>query len=194
MKPLILASTSPYRRALLEQLGLPFETCAPDYVEDMNLDIELALLVKHLAQGKARSLQERYPGHLLIGSDQVLVDHRGQLWGKPGSLEAARKQLRAMAGHCQSFYTGLCVLDADTGESLRSCSEFRVWLRDLTDGQIEDYLKRERPFDCAGSFKIEGLGIALMRRMEGEDYSSLVGLPLIALVEALEHFGVSVLG
>ncbi len=193
MKKIVLASTSIYRRKLMEQLGLPFEVDAPRYEEEMGLGIEPALLVKHLAAEKALSLKDRHPGALIIGSDQVFIDHRGQVRGKPGDFHAARKQLRGMAGKDHVFYTGLAVLDSDSGEIVRDCSEFRVSLRELSDDQIDAYLRKERPYDCAGSFKIEGLGVALMRETSGSDGSSLVGLPLIALVRALEHFGVCVL-
>lgn len=184
-RQLILASTSPYRRQLLRQLGLPFTAVAPDFEEVLDQQIAPELLVKHLAAGKARSLASRFGDALIIGADQVLVDPRGQVLGKPGDLAAARRQLQVMAGKRSCFFTGLALLDSASGALLSEVVRFEVQLRPLTSGQIDAYLQRERPFDCAGSFRIEGLGIALMERLAGEDYSSLIGLPLIALTRLL---------
>ena len=193
MRNLILASTSPYRRELLKQLGLPFDAVTPLYTEKLDQRIAPELLVKHLSYGKADSLRRNYPEALIIGSDQVFVDLRGRILGKPGSRAAAIKQLQAMSGLSHTFYTGVTVLDAQSGESLSDFSAFTVTLRTLTDEQIVSYLDRDQPFNCAGSFKIEGLGIALMEKMEGEDYTSLIGLPLIKLTSLLGQFGVKVL-
>ena len=193
MRELILASTSPYRRELLKQLGLPFDAVTPLYTEKIDQRIAPELLVKHLSYGKAESLRRNCPEALIIGSDQVFVDLRGRILGKPGSRAAAIKQLQAMSGLSHTFYTGVTVFDAQSGESLSDFSAFTVTLRTLTDEQIVSYLDRDRPFNCAGSFKIEGLGIALMEKMEGEDYTSLIGLPLIKLTSLLDQFGVKVL-
>jgi septum formation protein len=193
MRNLILASTSPYRRELLKQLGLQFDAVTPLYTEKLDQRIAPELLVKHLAYGKAESLRRNYPDALIIGSDQVFVDLRGRILGKPGSRAAAIKQLQAMSGLSHTFYTGVTVFDAQSGESISDFSAFTVTLRTLTDEQIVSYLDRDRPFNCAGSFKIEGLGIALMEKMEGEDYTSLIGLPLIKLTSLLGQFGVNVL-
>jgi septum formation protein len=193
MRELILASTSPYRRELLKQLGLPFSAATPLYTEKIDQRIAPELLVKHLSYGKAESLRRNYPDALIIGSDQVFVDLRGRILGKPGSRAAAIKQLQAMSGLSHTFYTGVTVFDAQSGESISDFSAFTVTLRTLTDEQIVSYLDRDRPFNCAGSFKIEGLGIALMEKMEGEDYTSLIGLPLIKLTSLLGQFGVNVL-
>lgn len=190
MRTIVLASTSPYRRKLLRQLGLPFEAAAPPFVEKIDPSISPELLVKHLALQKAESLRQRYPDALIIGSDQVFVDPRGRILGKPGSQEKAVEQLKAMAGHRHTFFTGLALVDSADSETVVDCATFTVTLRDLDDRQIRAYVRRENPIDCAGSFKIEGLGIALMESLEGRDYTSLIGLPLILLTDMLRHFGV----
>jgi len=194
MRTLVLASTSPYRRRLLAQLGLRFIAAVPRCDEELNQSVAPELLVKHLAALKAESLAERYPDALIIGSDQVFVDPRGRILGKPKTAHRARGQLKAMAGRTHTFYTGLSLLDSASGQALTDFASFSVSLRALTDAEIEDYVERERPLDCAGSFKIEGLGIALMERMDGEDYNALIGLPLIKLVDFLRQFGVPILG
>lgn len=194
MRKIVLASTSPYRRQLFEQLGLSFEVAAPDYVEEISESVAPALLVRHLAIGKAQSLVEQFPDALIIGSDQVFVDQRERPVGKPGSHQRAFQQLKQMVGRTHTFYTGLAVVDSRTGELQADHATFSVTLRSLTDQQIRAYLEREQPYDCAGSFKIEGLGIALMEKMEGADFNALIGLPLIKLVAMLEHAGVVVLG
>lgn len=194
MRTLVLASTSPYRRRLLDQLGLRYIAAAPRCDEEFDQAVAPELLVKHLAARKAESLAARYPDALLIGSDQVFVDPRGRILGKPTNLTRARAQLKAMAGRTHCFYTGLSVLDSNSGHALTDFATFSVTLRDLSDEEIDDYLERERPFDCAGSFKVEGLGIALMERMEGTDFNTLIGLPMIKLVDLLGQSGVRVLG
>ena len=193
MRNLILASTSPYRRELLKQLGIPFTVATPLYTEKLDQSVAPELLVKHLSLGKAASLRRHYPDALIIGSDQVFVDPRGRIIGKPGSRSAAIRQLQAMSGMSHTFYTGVTIYDAAADESSSDFAVFTVTLRSLTDEQIETYIDHDRPFKCAGSFKIEGLGIALMEKMEGEDYTSLIGLPLIKLTSLLERFGVKVL-
>ena len=193
MRNLILASTSPYRRELLKQLGVPFDVVTPLYAEKLDQRVAPELLVKHLSFGKAESLRRHYPEALIIGSDQVFVDPRERILGKPGSRAAAIRQLQAMSGLSHTFFTGVTVYDAASGESMSDFSAFTVTLRTLTDEQIEAYIDHDRPFKCAGSFRIEGLGIALMEKMEGEDYTSLIGLPLIKLTSLLERFGVKVL-
>ncbi|MDB4470862.1 Maf family nucleotide pyrophosphatase [Deltaproteobacteria bacterium] len=194
MRQIVLASTSPYRRHLLEQLQIPFVAAAPDFEEQIEQTIEAPLLVQHLALGKAQSLEAQYPDALIIGSDQIFVDPQGQTIGKPGNQEQAFLQLQQMVGRTHTFYTGLVLFDSRTGVVSSDVATFSVTLRPLPDAQIWDYLQREQPYDCAGSFKIEGLGIALMERMEGEDYNALIGLPLIKLVSMLAEAGVKVLG
>lgn len=193
MRQLILASTSPYRLQLMRQLQLPFITAAPPFKETIDPAIAPELLVRHLALGKAQSLAERYPNALIIGSDQVFVDQRGRAVGKPGSEEGAISQLKQMAGRTHTFFTGIAVYDSASGAHQTDFDTFAVSLRALTDEQILDYVSREKPYECAGAFKVEGLGIALMEKMAGEDYNTLIGLPLIKLVTLLEQFGVDVL-
>ncbi|BCR05241.1 Maf-like protein [Desulfuromonas versatilis] len=193
MRTIVLASTSPYRLQLLRQLGLQFHVAAPLYQEEIDQEVAPELLVKHLAHHKAKSLVERYPDALIIGADQVFVGSRGKILGKPGSFERAVEQLKDMAGRSHTFYTGVSVLDSKSGKSLTELATYTVTLKALSVGQIRDYVRRESPLDCAGSFKIEGLGIALMQRMEGEDYTALIGLPLIKLNGMLEEFGVKTL-
>lgn len=192
MRTLVLASTSPYRRRLLQQLRLPFQVATPRFEENLQQGVSPELLVKHLAVGKAKSLVRTFPDALIIGSDQVFVDPRGRILGKAGTREKAVRQLIQMAGRSHTFYTGLTVFDARDGRHLVEATQYSVTLRDLSEEEIRDYVDKENPVDCAGSFKVEGLGIALMERMEGDDFNSLIGLPLIRLVHMLEHFGVKV--
>lgn len=193
MRSIVLASTSPYRKQLLQQLKIPFVSASPVYQEEIDQNVAPELLVRHLALRKAESLRRHFPESLLIGADQVFVDARRRILGKPGTFEQAAEQLKMMSGRRHVFYTGLAVVDANTGESKADFATFAVTLRRLSEEEIHCYLKHEQPFDCAGSFKIEGLGIALMEKTDGDDYSSLIGLPLIKLTEILRHFGVNVL-
>jgi len=193
MRTLVLASTSPYRRKLLKQLGLPFLTASPRCREELQPGIAPELLVKHLAIQKAVSLAEQYEDALIIGADQVFVDPRNRVLGKPGTTQKAFEQLKAMAGRSHTFFTGVCVHDSASGESLVDYTTFNVTLRKLGDDEIRSYIRREDPVDCAGSFKIEGLGIALMETTAGEDYTGLIGLPLIKLCGMLRQAGVELL-
>ncbi len=193
MRTIVLASTSPYRLQLLRQLGLQFHVAAPLYKEEIDQEVAPELLVRHLAQHKAKSLAERYPDALIIGADQVFVGARGRILGKPGSFDRAVEQLREMAGKSHVFYTGVSVLDSGSGKSITDFDTYSVTLKALSEDQIRRYVRRETPLDCAGSFKIEGLGIALMQRMDGTDYTSLIGLPLIKLTGILQQLGVEVL-
>ncbi|OEU74913.1 MAG: septum formation protein Maf [Desulfuromonadales bacterium C00003068] len=192
-RPLILASTSPYRQQLLQQLGLPFTAVAPLGEEFLDQSVAPELLVKHLALQKASSLRDSYDDALILGSDQVFVNPRGTIMGKPGSAAGARRQLQAMAGKTHCFYTGIALYDCRSKRSLTEYVSYSVTLRELTAEQIAYYVEQENPIDCAGSFKIEGLGISLMEEMAGEDYTSLIGLPLIRLTLMLQDFGVDVL-
>ena len=193
MRTLVLASTSPYRLQLLRQLGVTFHVAAPQYTEKIDQEVAPELLVKHLALHKAKSLRERYPDALIIGADQVFVDARGHILGKAGTFEKAEAQLRAMAGRSHVFYTGVSVYDSADGTALTDFATYAVTLRTLSREQIHRYVRRDNPVDCAGSFKIEGLGIALMEKMAGEDYTTLIGLPLIKLTDLLGRFGVEIL-
>ncbi|NVZ11348.1 septum formation inhibitor Maf [Allochromatium humboldtianum] len=191
--PLILASTSPYRRALLERLGLPFSTAAPDVDERPHPGESPSELVRRLAEAKARAVAENHPDALIIGSDQVACLDDAIL-GKPGDHQTAMAQLERASGRCALFQTGLCVLDTRSGQAQTLVEPFRVHFRVLSRARIQGYLERERPYDCAGSFKSEGLGIALFERLEGDDPNALIGLPLIRLIPLLEAAGHCPLG
>lgn len=193
MRTLVLASTSPYRLKLLRQLDLNFQVAAPQFHEQLDQSVAPELLVRHQALHKAMSLAERYPDALIIGADQVFVDARHRIMGKPGDGEQSVAQLLDMQGKAHTFYTGIAVYDSATGAHQATCETFSVTLRSLSEAQIRNYVSRENPIDCAGSFKIEGLGIALMEKLDGRDYTALIGLPLIRLTEMLGQFGVNVL-
>lgn len=186
MSDIILASTSPWRRMLLEKLGVPFECAAPTTDETPLADESPRHLVLRLAQEKAQSLAQRYPQHLIIGSDQVCV-LEGEITGKPHTEEKAHEQLRKASGNIVTFYTGLALFNSATGHLQTECEPFDVHFRHLSDREIEDYVRKERPLQCAGSFKSEGLGITLFERLEGRDPNTLVGLPLIALCQMLRR-------
>ncbi|HSH70705.1 MAG TPA: nucleoside triphosphate pyrophosphatase [Deferrisomatales bacterium] len=190
MSALVLASTSAGRRELLARLGVEFTTCAPVYEEGPVPGLAPAQLALHHALGKARSVAGRTPGRVVIGSDQVATLD-GDVLGKPGTVAGAEDQLRRMAGRWVTFHTGLSVVR--DGEE-RSCVEpFRVRLRHLSPAAISAYVAAERPLQCAGSFRVEGLGIALMEELQGRDYTALIGLPLISLTGLLGDLGVEVL-
>ena len=183
---LVLASTSIYRSELLQRLKIPFETAAPN-VDETPLPNESARATStRLAIEKARAVASRYPDALIIGSDQVaLLD--GQQLGKPLSHDNAVKQLRAMRSKTTTFYTALSLLNSKTGNIQTEVAESHVTLRNLSDEEIEGYLLKEQPYHCAGSAKSEGLGIALISRMTGDDPNALIGLPLILLVDMLRR-------
>lgn len=186
MTNLVLASTSPFRRQLLEKLGLPFDCAAPDVDETPQPGETPRHLVLRLAQAKAQAMAERYPQHLIIGSDQVcLLD--GEITGKPKTEENARHQLSLASGSVVTFYTGLALYNSATGTLQTECEPFDVHFRHLSEQEIDDYVRKERPLHCAGSFKCEGLGIALFERLEGRDPNTLIGLPLIALCQMLRR-------
>jgi len=189
---LILASTSPFRREILEKLDISFETMAPDVNEDILIDEIPEQLVARLAEAKARAVAEQQSHALIIGSDQVAVVD-GQILGKPGNHEEATKQLRRASGKRVSFLTGLCVFNTESKRIQLDVVPFNVIFRQLTDSQIESYLQKEQPYNCAGSFKSEGLGIALFERLEGDDPNTLIGLPLIRLIKMLESEGFPIL-
>lgn len=189
---LVLASTSPYRRALLERLGLPFSVADPGVAEFREADEAPEDLARRLAQAKARAVASRLSDALVIGCDQVATS-KGEILGKPGDHDNAVRQLRALSGAEAVFHTAVCVHNASDGTVRLRVVRCRVNFRELDDGAIERYLAREQPYDCTGSAKSEGLGIALIARMESEDPTALVGLPLIALVDLLREQGLNVL-
>lgn len=189
---LVLASTSPFRQQLLEKLSLPFTTQSPICDETPLPSESPQDLVLRLAQIKAESCSVTQSS-LVIGSDQVCVIG-GEIVGKPLSRDQAIQQLLSQSGKSIDFYTGLAVFNSQTGQTLSKLDTFRVHFRQLSQAQIEYYVDVEQPFYCAGSFKSEGLGIALFERLEGKDPNTLVGLPLIDLVDILEKHGCKVLG
>ncbi|QJD58487.1 septum formation inhibitor Maf [Pseudomonas sp. gcc21] len=188
MPGLVLASSSPYRRELLQRLQLPFEWAAPHINEEAYTGESAEELTLRLALDKARALAERFPSHLIIGSDQVLL-LEGQPVSKPGSHATAASQLRRCSGRTVRFVTSLCVLDSATGDYQQDYVPFEVAFRTLDDASIERYLAYDQPYDCAGSFKAEGLGISLFSALRGDDPTSLIGLPLIRLCEMLRQEG-----
>jgi len=189
---LVLASTSPYRRELLTRLGLKFETAAPDTDETRLPGETPKQLVRRLAEAKARAVAKDYPDALIIGSDQVAV-LGDRILGKPGDHATAVQQLSAACGRRVTFLTGLCLYNSGNDRCQVDVVPYTVEFRALNAVQIDNYLKREQPYNCAGSFKSEGLGISLFRRMEGEDPNALIGLPLIRLIDMLTAEGVNVL-
>ncbi|HBP6460781.1 TPA: septum formation inhibitor Maf [Pseudomonas aeruginosa] len=191
MPSLILASSSPYRRELLTRLRLPFECASPDIDESHRPGESAEQLVRRLSASKAEALAGRYPQHLIIGSDQVAVLDDNIL-GKPHTIERAVQQLLDASGRSVTFLTGLALLDSRNRHMQVDCIPFTVHFRQLDEARIRRYVEAERPLDCAGSFKAEGLGVSLFRATEGEDSSSLVGLPLIRLVDMLLAEGVEI--
>jgi MAF protein len=190
---LILASTSPYRRALLERLQVDFACDSPDIDESPLAGESVQDMVVRLAKFKAEAVAGKYPDALIIGSDQSAVLD-GEILTKSGNFETAVKQLQKASGKRIVFQTGLCLLNTRTGHSQTACVPYTVVFKSLTQDMIEHYLKKEEPYNCAGSFKSEGLGITLFEKFEGEDPNALIGLPLIKLIEMLENEGFDVLG
>jgi len=188
---IVLGSTSPFRRALLEKLGINFDVDAPE-ADEQHQELETPeQLVLRLARAKAEAVAERHPDALVIGSDQVAcIDDR--ILGKPGNRDNAIQQLSLASGKRVTFYTGLCLYNAATGGVQTSCELFHVHFRVLDRPQIERYLDAETPYNCAGSFKSEGLGISLFSRMEGDDPNTLIGLPLIRLIAFLDAEGIKI--
>lgn len=189
---LILASSSPFRQDLLSRLNIPFESISPD-IDESVLPNEIATdYVSRLAEEKAYVIAQKHPQSLIIGSDQcAYLD--GNILGKPGNHENALKQLQNARGKEVVFYTGLSVQQFSTQLKLVDCIKFRVGFRQLSDEQLENYLKTEQPYNCAGSFKSEAYGISLFSYLRGDDPTALIGLPLIRLTSMLEEAGVKVI-
>ena len=187
MNPLVLASTSPYRRGLLSRLGLPFTVECPDVDETPAAGETPAALAARLAEAKARAVADRHPNAWVIGSDQV-AELDGRPLGKPGTRDRAMAQLAAASGRTVAFHTALCVV-GPAGGAHRHVDRTQVRFRTLDAGEIGRYLDAEQPYDCAGSFKCEGLGIVLFEAIGTDDPTALVGLPLIALAGALRAAG-----
>ena len=190
--PIILASSSPYRREILSRLGIEFGSVSPDIDESRRNGESPGELVRRLAEEKANAVSTTHPKALIIGSDQVAT-LGNQVLGKPGNHEQAVEQLKLASGKRVTFLTGLCLLNSESGRRQVSCEAFHVEFRNLTEEEIEQYLKKEQPYNCAGSFKSEGLGICLFKRLQGDDPASLIGLPLIQLVDMLRNEGLDVL-
>lgn len=190
MRPILLASSSPYRRDLLARLQLPFSFASPDIDESAFPGESAEAMVRRLAESKARALNGRHKG-LIIGSDQVAVLD-DKVLGKPLTAERARSQLLDASGRSVDFLTGIALLDNERDHLQVDCVRFRVYFRHLSPAMVDRYIEQEAPLDCAGSFKAEGLGISLFERTEGEDATSLIGLPLIRLVSMLNAVGVTV--
>jgi septum formation protein len=191
-RALVLGSTSRYRRELLERLCVPFEVAAPD-VDEAPLPGEAPLaLAQRLALAKAQAVAAKYPHAVVIGSDQV-ADLHGEPLGKPGTHERATDQLRRMRGQTVVFQTALAVVCLETGFVQQDVAAVRVLFRNLSDAEIEAYLIAEEPYDCAGSAKSEGLGIALLERIDNDDPTALIGLPLIRTARMIRAAGVRLL-
>jgi septum formation protein len=188
-RSVVLGSTSPYRRELMQRLGLPFEVLAPGVDEAPEPGEVPAALAQRLALAKARAVARQRPDAVVIGSDQV-ADLNGEPLGKPGTHERAVAQLRRMRGQTVVFQTALAVVCLDSGFEASDLAPVRVRFRDLDDAEIERYLRAEQPYDCAGSAKSEGLGIALLERIDSDDPTALVGLPLIRTCRLLRAAGV----
>ncbi|MCL1077486.1 septum formation inhibitor Maf [Parashewanella spongiae] len=194
MKKLVLASCSPFRQELLKKLQIPFDSVSPKLDESPNKNETAIELVERLAiqKAKAGAAHIKDSEILIIGSDQVAVID-GKIIGKPLTEEKAVMQLKSASGKSITFYTGLCVLDKKTFKITSSVEPFTVHFRVLNDHQIKSYVEKEQPLWCAGSFKCEGLGIALFEKLEGNDPNTLIGLPLIRLVDMLKQHGLDIL-
>ena len=191
-RSLVLGSTSPYRRALLQRLQIPFEVAAPDVDETPNPGEAPHALAQRLARAKAFAVAHLFPHAVVIGSDQV-ADLNGTPLGKPGTHEKAVTQLRQMRGQTVVFQTAVSVVCLDSGFEQNSLAAVNVTFRDLSDSEIENYLRAEQPYDCAGSAKSEGLGIALLASIDSDDPTALIGLPLIRTCQMLRAAGIPLL-
>ncbi len=189
--PLILASGSPYRAALLRRLGLTFTQISPAIDESVKAGESAPELAERLAREKAAAVAQSHPGYIVVGSDQV-PSLKGHLLGKPGTVARAREQLTQCSGQNLTFYTGLCVIGPEEGQCNSLVEAFSVQFRTLSPLQISRYVDAELPLDCAGSFKVEGLGISLFEKLEGKDPNTLIGLPVISLITLLNQRGIAI--
>ena len=190
---IVLASTSRYRRELMDRLGVEYEAVAPDYEEEHALGLPPDRLVVELAVRKARSLEGRFPGALILGSDQV-AEIDGEVLLKPGTAARARAQLARLSGRTHRLLTGVALVAAGSERVLTALDVHRMRMRHLAPEQVSAYVERDEPVDCAGSYKVEKLGIALFEAVEGKDFTAVIGLPLTRVVALLETFGVRVPG
>lgn len=189
--PIILASSSPYRKLLLSQLGKAFETINPG-IDESPLPKESAeALAGRLSKEKALAVSQHAENHLIIASDQVACV-QNIILNKPGNFDNARKQLKLCSGQSVAFYTGIALLNSQTNKLQLTTERYEVTFRQLSSKTIDRYLEKEQPFDCAGSFKMEGLGISLFEKMQGNDPNSLIGLPLIQLVSLFANEGIQI--
>lgn len=186
MPTLVLASSSPFRRQILDKLNLDYECHSPNIDESPLNNEHATQLVERLAIAKAHAVAESVQNALIIGSDQVAVIN-GNIVGKPHTHEKAVQQLKSASGNAVTFYTGLALHNSTTGNTQSEVVPFSVHFRELNDTMIENYLNAETPYNCAGSFKSEGMGIALFEKLEGDDPNTLIGLPLIRLIRMLEN-------
>jgi len=190
--PIILASSSTFRKSLLERLHLSFECYSPEIDESPLPGESASSYVRRLARAKARAIADKFPDKVIIGSDQcALLDE--EILGKPGNHENALRQLKAAQGKTVVFHTGICVLKQATGFIEVDDILFQVKFRQLNDAQLEHYLQIEQPYQCAGAFKSEGYGVCLFNQMQGDDPTALIGLPLIRLTSMLEKAGIEVI-
>ena len=192
MKTLVLGSTSPFRKSILEKLNLTFNCAKPNIDETAKENETPIALVERLAIEKAQAVAGEYPSALIIGSDQVAVCDN-KILGKPHNFENGVKQLTMFSNKSVTFYTGLCVYDSENKIIKSLVEPFTVHFNELSTLEIEQYLKAEQPYNCAGSFKSEGLGICLFKKLEGDDPNTLIGLPLIKLVSLLKQHGLDTL-
>ena len=192
MKTIVLGSTSIFRKNILEKLNLPFDCAKPNIDESPLPEESPQALVERLAIEKAKAVAGEFPDALIIGSDQVAVCDN-EILGKPHNFDNGVKQLTKFSNKCVNFYTGLCVYDSASDKTISLVEPFAVHFNELSPLDISNYLKAEQPYNCAGSFKSEGLGICLFNKLEGEDPNTLIGLPLIKLVSLLKAHGLNVL-
>jgi len=192
VKQIVLGSTSPFRREILGKLGLPFDCAAPNVDESPLSGETPQQLVARLAEQKAKAVAPNHPNSLIIGSDQIAILD-GNILGKPGNHANAVEQLSRASGNSVTFLTGLCLYNSGSGQTQIEAVPFIVHFRPLSSRQIENYLEKEQPYNCAGSFKSEGLGISLFEKLEGDDPNTLIGLPLIRLIKMLEIEGVQII-
>ncbi len=191
MLPLVLCSSSPARRALLKRLELPFTACSPD-IDETPLPGESAFdLVARLAEQKAQAHKAKYPAHLIIGCDQV-IELDGEIVGKPNDHADAVRTLTRASNNCMHSYTGMCLFNSKTGRKQTIVEPYDVYFRELSTQTIENYLQQEKPYQCAGSIKAEGLGTILFSRLQGDDPTALTGLPLIRLTSLLQNEGIAI--
>ena len=188
---IILASSSPYRKELLKRLGITFTTVSPEVNERYFQDELISDYVLRLAKTKAESIVSKNDSSLIIAADQALQCDK-KILGKPGNYNKAKEQLIFMSNRSLTFYTGLCLINTETKIIEEDVVSFRVDFRKLTESEIENYLVKEKPYDCVGSFKSEKLGISLLKKMDGDDPTALIGLPLIRLCKMLRNQGVDI--